>query len=279
MHSFHPSPIMRTALPWLLLVFGGFVAYVTGEGTPGRNAAPVTAPQGMVHVPAGAYRAPVGADVEAQGEAVAAFLLDAAPVTNAEFLAFVEANPQWQRSRVPGLLADEGYLAYWAGDLDFGPDSLADRPVVSVSWFAARAYLAAKGKRLPTTAEWEMAAKAGATQPDGTPDPAVAARLSNWLSSPLPEVPAAVRQSPPDHLGAYDLHGLVWEWVLDIERELAPDDLRAAGDVDYEAFCGGGGSKAIDPTDYAAFLRYGFRAGIDARYTGSAMGFRGVRAP
>ncbi len=277
MSTFYPITTMRLVLPLLLCMLGGFAAYATGGGRPGQKADPVPAPEDMVSVPAGLYRAPVGALAEAGGEKVEAFFLDKAPVTNAQFLEFVRANPRWQRSQVPGLLADKGYLGYWKDDLDFGPDSLATRPVVNVSWFAARAFLAAQGKRLPTTAEWEWAASTGATRPGGTPDPDIAARLAGWLSAPLPAVPDAVRASGPDHLGAYDLHGLVWEWVLDIERELAPADLRDAGGVDFEAFCGGGGSTAIDPTDYAAFLRYGFRSGIDARYTGSAMGFRGAR--
>ncbi len=263
---------MRALFSLLVFVLGGFAVFATAPGKLGRSGSPAA---DMVMVPGGVYRAAVGGEPE--GESVAAFLLDAAPVTNAQFLAFVTTHPTWQRSRVAGLLADDGYLASWRGDLDFGPDSLADRPVVGVSWFAARAYLDAQGKRLPTTAEWEWAAQTGATRPDGTPDPGIGAHLADWLSQPLPPVPPRVRQDAPDHLGAYDLHGLVWEWVLDVERELSPADLRDAGGADFQAFCGGGGSRALDPTDYAAFLRYGFRSGLDARYTGASMGFRGAR--
>lgn len=84
---------------------------------------------------------------------VAAFDLDRRPVTNREYLAFVAAHPEWRRSRVSRLYAEKGYLGRWRGDLDPGPAAPLESPVVEVPWFAARAYLSAQGKRLPTVAE------------------------------------------------------------------------------------------------------------------------------
>ncbi|POZ59947.1 hypothetical protein C2I19_21510, partial [Chromobacterium alticapitis] len=64
-----------------------------------------------VAIPGGPFRSALSAD----GAAVrlAAYRLRAAPVTNAEFLSFVKANPAWRRGRALALYANEGYLAAW----------------------------------------------------------------------------------------------------------------------------------------------------------------------
>src|SRR4051812_26230076 len=104
----------------------------------------------MVLVPAGSYAPLLRGKDEPERVPVAAFWLDARPVTNADFLAFVRAEPKWQRSRVGPLFAEVGYLGDWTGDLELGPRAPADSPVVRISWFAARAYAKWVGKRLPT---------------------------------------------------------------------------------------------------------------------------------
>lgn len=97
---------------------------------------------------------------------VPAFRLDRAPVTNADFLAFVNLHPEWRRDRVAPLFADEHYLERWQGPAALGPAADPAQPVVDVSWFAARAYCAARGLRLPTEAEWELAATGSDTKAD-----------------------------------------------------------------------------------------------------------------
>src|SRR3569833_308117 len=78
---------------------------------------------------------------------VAAFRLDKAPVTNAQFLDFVRSHSQWRRDRVASLFADGEYLSHWAAPDALGEGALAQAPGTRVSWFAARAYCAASGAR------------------------------------------------------------------------------------------------------------------------------------
>ena len=125
-------------------------------------------PPGRAIIPAGVYRPLFRSDSDPKEIPVKAFALDIHPVTNAGFLDFVRANPRWRRSQVKRLFADENYLKHWAGDLDPGTAATTNAPVTWISWFAAKAYAAWAGKRLPTTAEWELVAAASPTRPDGT---------------------------------------------------------------------------------------------------------------
>ncbi|MBI5767599.1 MAG: formylglycine-generating enzyme family protein [Verrucomicrobia bacterium] len=228
----------------------------------------------MVRIPAGTY-APIlrGAD-EPERVPVAAFLLDARPVTNAEFLAFVRAHPKWQRSRVSPLFADTGYLGDWTGDLELGPRAPADAPVVRVSWFAARAFAAAQGKRLPTTAEWERAAAAGFTSADGATESGFSATVLAWYTKPSPETLPAAGSGRANFFGAHDLHGLVWEWVDDFNTAMVTGESRGDTGLDRTLFCGAGAANARDLTNYPAFMRVGFRSSLRANYAVPNLGFR-----
>ncbi|MBL9214586.1 MAG: SUMF1/EgtB/PvdO family nonheme iron enzyme, partial [Opitutaceae bacterium] len=104
----------------------------------GLAAAFAAPPPGMVVIPAGVYAPLQRSPGEPAQVPVAAFLLDERAVTNADFLAFVTAQPQWRRSQVSPLFADPSYLEHWAGDLAPGERAPAGAPVVRVSWFAAR---------------------------------------------------------------------------------------------------------------------------------------------
>src|SRR6478672_10107082 len=86
-----------------------------------------------VALPGGAFRSALKYEDNNTGKLVP-FALQQRPVTNAEFLAFVQAHPRWRRDRVPSVFADARYLSQWptSATLD-APQST--QPVVNVSWF------------------------------------------------------------------------------------------------------------------------------------------------
>lgn len=260
----------------LVLCTAMTAAVVTQGPADGGSSLHPHTPGGMVYVADARYQ-PLYADPsdrDAEARPVEPFFLDRYAVTNGEFLAFVEENASWRRSEVKRMFADEGYLRYWEGDLDIGGANMANRPVVNVSWFAARAYAEWKGRRLPTTAEWEAAAAVGLETSDGVEDAEYRKRRLEWYSIPASAGLPAVESSMCNDLGACGLHGLVWEWVDDFNSSLVTGESRNNGDMDLGLFCGNGAVGASDFTDYTAFLRFGYRSGLQARFTVSALGFR-----
>jgi formylglycine-generating enzyme required for sulfatase activity len=204
---------------------------------------------------------------------VAAFALDRVPVTSAQFRDFVRAHPEWRRDRVARLFAEPGYLARWPSPTDVRAGD-EDRAVTEVSWFAAKAYCAARGARLPTEAEWEVAAAASPTQKDGRKDPVWRAQILDWYGRPNGATTPKVGGTAANVWGVRDLHGVVWEWVLDFNSMLITTDPRSAADKSITRFCGAGGISATDKDDYPTFMRLGFRSSLKADYTTQNLGFR-----
>jgi formylglycine-generating enzyme required for sulfatase activity len=197
-------------------------------------------------------------------------------VSNAGFLLFVTAQPEWRRSQRRALFADEHYLRHWAGDLELGADAPPEAPVTNVSWFAARAYLKAQGKRLPTEDEWEFAARADATRADATGDPAFLQRVLDWYAKPNPDRLPDPGGFPADIYGARALHGLVWEWVLDFNNATVTGESRGDGTLERDLFCAAGALGGADPSNYAAYMRYAFRSSLSGNFTVATLGFRGA---
>jgi sulfatase modifying factor 1 len=232
----------------------------------------------MARIPAGTYQ-PLYGSIGGAAVPVKSFWLDREPVTRGEYLAFVRANPQWRRGAIRPLFAGREYLSGWRGDLDAGDATDLRRPATEVSWFAARAYCAAQGKRLPTVDEWEYAASASETRADVARDPRWIRRiLALYAARPnggvLPPVGGGFRNL----YGVRDLHGLAWEWTLDFNDAMVSADSRASGSGaagrDHMLFCASAAIGAADPSNYPAFMRYAFRAGLTGRSTARTLGFR-----
>lgn len=232
-------------------------------------------PHGMVVVGPGIYRPLYPAAPAERALPVKAFLLDKDPVTNAAFLGFVRANPQWRRDGVKRLLADDGYLTQWATADSLGEGVHPRSPVTHVSWFAAKAYCASKSARLPVEREWELAALASESAPDGSKDPRWLARILAFYSEPA-TAPSLreVGMGKPNFWGVHDMHGLIWEWIYDFSASLVASDSREKGDAEQARFCGASGADAQNPLDYASFMRIAFRSSLAASYTTARLGFR-----
>jgi formylglycine-generating enzyme required for sulfatase activity len=245
------------------------VALIVLTALAGVAAADRTAPREVVQIGPGTYRPTFPASPAEREVAVPAFWLDRTAVTNQQYLAFVRATPVWRRDRVSRLVADDHYLAHWAGPHDLGT-ARPQAPVVRVSWFAARAYCAWRGGRVPVEREWELAAAADERSLDATADPAFQARILGWYTQLAPDVLPDVGRTT-NAWGASDLHGLVWEWIEDVQSALVSADSRSP---DRKVFCGGAGATAKDASAYATFMRIAFRSALQARYTTPALGFR-----
>ena len=184
----------------------------------------------MVLIPAGEFQ--MGSDdddllppkpVPVHTVYVDAFYMDKYEVTNAQFKAFVDANPQWQKDRIPRQYNDgRRYLGEWTGNSY--PSGKGNHPVTNVNWRAAMTYAQWAGKRLPTEAEWEKAARGGLIGKKYPWGDTIDASKANYegeielLGHGTPPT-TSVGSYPPNGYGLYDMAGNVEEWCLDIYVE------------------------------------------------------------
>ena len=189
-----------------------------------------------------------------------AFAMDRHPVTNRAFARFLEDT---------GYRPEDGdahrFLAHWRSGKP--EPALLDHPVVYVSWHDAAAYARWAGRRLPTEAEWEKAARGtdGRKFPWGRAEPAptrarFGGRRGTVAAGSLPE-----GASP---YGILDLAGNVWEWCEDGEPEPDPKRRKRLGDERWLK----GASWRGQEGELAAAVRIGLGSWL----RGDFLGFRVV---
>jgi len=228
------------------------------------TAASRTARRGAVLVPGGEFRMGSDRFYPEEGPvrtvAVPDLSVDEHPVTNAEFRRFVTATGHVTVAERPPDPADfpgadaadlvPGSLVFtptegpvplddwtrwwrWVAGADWrhpdGPGSTLHgrdlHPVVHVGYEDAAAYAVWAGRRLPTEAEWEHAARGGLDQAvyawGDDPEPRGRTMANRWygrfpwenLSPHGFERTSPVRRFPPNGYGLYDVTGNVWEWT------------------------------------------------------------------
>jgi formylglycine-generating enzyme required for sulfatase activity len=143
---------------------------------------------------------------------VSDFYIDRWPVTNAEYKIFLDATDR----PVPNYDVSWCDTSEYNWDTKTGlyPEGKADHPVVLVTWEEAMAYAAWAGKRLPTEAEWERAARGlnGRRYPWGEeffPDRCNCKEARLGRTSPVGAF--APHGDTPE--GLVDMVGNVWEWT------------------------------------------------------------------
>lgn len=180
-----------------------------------RNRAPSPSYTDMVLIPAGEFQ--IGSNDGDDDEKpvhtiyVDAFYMDKYEVTNAQYKAFVDANPEWQKDHISEKYRDSLYLFDW--NANSYPEGKGNYPVVNVSWYGAMAYAQWAGKRLPTEAEWEKAARgglAGKRYPWGDSIDLSKANYGQNVGEITP-----VGSYPANGYGLFDMGGNTAEWCLD----------------------------------------------------------------
>jgi sulfatase modifying factor 1 len=230
----------------------------------------------MVAITGGEYR-PLYMRQDSELIRVDDFMIDETPVSNLDYYGFTQAAKNWRKGAVPGLFSEPNYLAHWteSGGVWKPAASQNQQAVVNISWFAADAYCRNQGKRLPTVAEWEYVASASETRPDGSQDEHYNQRILDWYAQPASH--GTIGERPANYWGVKDLHGLNWEWTLDFNSNLTSGESRADSSVNTDLYCAAAASGSADPSDYAAFMRYGFRSSLSATFTINNLGFRCAR--
>ena len=227
-------------------------------------------------LPGGQFRSVLPADGESSAASIRPFWLRERPVSNAEYLAFLQAHPQWRRGAPPRVLAGADYLALWSGPLAFAPLH-AGAPVTQVTWHAAQAFCASEQARLPRWYEWEFAAAADEEHADARNDPLWLARILGWYSRPANQPPQAIGLQPANYYGIQDMHGLTWEWVEDFNGLFVSADSRTQDEQKQLDFCGGSALSLGDKSNYAVLIRLALLAAMEANQGGNYLGFRCVR--
>jgi len=179
----------------------------------------------LIYVPAGGFLMgstdqDPGADLDEKPRhtvTLDAFWIGQTEVTNAMFAGFLNERGNQVEERAPWLNAAASEVRIvQSQNGDWQPTlGLEDHPVTFVTWYAAQAYCAWAGGRLPTEAEWEKAARGD----DGRIFPwggEIDCTKANYLDCHEPgSIPVGSQPAGASPYGVLDMTGNVWEWVAD----------------------------------------------------------------
>lgn len=158
------------------------------------------------------------------------------------------------------------------------------QPRIEMTWWQAQQALANSGKRLPTNAEWQMAAA-------GTPDPGATPGSEDCNTNSLGAEPTGERENCVSRWGAHDMVGNLWEWVADWDEDAAGCESWPSEFADFgeDVSCVGRGDGDATTRLPGALLRGGsydggelagpfaVAAGNPPSVRGGDFGFRGAR--
>ncbi len=209
-------PVIRKHLPGQATVTAALdKAHLTPESTliPVRTRVSPVDGMVMVEIPAGEFEMgrdddTVGADSPRHNVYLDAYWIDKTDVTNAMYAKCVQAGQC--------LFS----VQHAATDIHYGNPAYADHPVVYVTWYQAAGYCEWAGRRLPSEAEWEKAARGT----DGRPFPwgkvQVDPKLANFNNNVNDTTPVGAYPLGASPYGLLDMAGNVRQWVADWFDEL-----------------------------------------------------------
>jgi serine/threonine-protein kinase len=173
----------------------------------------------MVFVPGGEFI--MGSDVYYDEKPIHlvrlnAFWIDQTEITNAMFAAFLNEHSNLLGDRITALdTKDEDAHIHLADGSWQAIQGYEAHPVVEVTWYGAVAYCSWAGRRLPTEAEWEKAARGTDRRiyPWGNDEPNADMLNFNYEIGDTSKVGSYPKGSSP--YGALDMAGNIWEWTAD----------------------------------------------------------------
>lgn len=142
---------------------------------------------------------------------LASYAIDVHPVTNEQFVRFLEVmGGEKDNNHQDTIRMRDSRIKRSGGKLSI-ESGYAKHPVVGVTWYGAVAYAKWIGKRLPTEAEWEIAAWGGLENVLYPTGDDIEKTQANFFSSDT----TAVMSYAPNGYGLYDMTGNVYEWCHD----------------------------------------------------------------
>lgn len=209
-----------------------------------------------------------------------AFLIDRTPVTNAEFAVFLNSvAPVNAKGENLFDVGDSDARIHKREDTWLADKGYGSHPVVEVSWAGARDYCGWLGKRLPTEAEWEKAARGadGRKYPwgDSSPDMTKAQFASGYNQTMA--VDSFPKGASP--YGVLDMAGNAWEWVSSVYMRYPYDPKDGREDLTAGPVRGTRGGGHDSPPEEITATQRGRNLSRNFRSGHHNIGFRCARAP